>query len=143
MDILLIPIAYLIGSISFAVVVSKCMRLPDPHSYGSGNPGATNVLRTGNKLAAVLTLLGDALKGFLAVVLARMILGDDSLRSSLNSWILCGVVVAVFLGHLFPVFHASSFPELHRGAVMRRPDTRSLAGCCSLRRWDGRRQTAR
>jgi len=105
MDILLIPIAYLIGSVSFAVVVSKCMRLPDPHSYGSGNPGATNVLRTGNKRAAVLTLLGDALKGFVAVVLARMILGEESLSSSLNSWILCGVVVAVFLGHLFPIFH--------------------------------------
>jgi glycerol-3-phosphate acyltransferase PlsY len=105
MDILLIPLAYLIGSISFAVVVSKCMRLPDPHSYGSGNPGATNVLRTGNKRAAVLTLLGDALKGFVAVVLARMILGQDALTSSLNSWILCGVVVAVFLGHLFPIFH--------------------------------------
>ena len=105
MDILLIPLAYLIGSISFAVVVSKCMRLPDPHSYGSGNPGATNVLRTGNKRAAVLTLLGDALKGFVAVVLARMILGEGSLTSSLNSWISCGVVVAVFLGHLFPIFH--------------------------------------
>ena len=105
MDIFLIPLAYLIGSISFAVVVSKCMRLPDPHSYGSGNPGATNVLRTGNKRAAVLTLLGDALKGFVAVVLARMILGEGSLSSSLNSWILCGVVVAVFLGHLFPIFH--------------------------------------
>jgi len=105
MDILLIPLAYLIGSISFAVVVSKCMRLPDPHSYGSGNPGATNVLRTGNKRAAVLTLLGDALKGFVAVVLTRMILGEGSLSSSLNSWILCGVVVAVFLGHLFPIFH--------------------------------------
>jgi len=105
MDTLLIPIAYLIGSVSFAVVVSKCMRLPDPHSYGSGNPGATNVLRTGNKRAAVLTLLGDALKGFVAVVLARMILGEESLSSSLNSWILCGVVVAVFLGHLFPIFH--------------------------------------
>ena len=105
MDILLIPIAYLIGSVSFAVVVSKCMRLPDPHSYGSGNPGATNVLRTGNKRAAVLTLLGDALKGFVAVVLARMILGEESLSSSLNSWILCGVVIAVFLGHLFPLFH--------------------------------------
>ena len=105
MAILLIPIAYLIGSVSFAVVVSKCMRLPDPHSYGSGNPGATNVLRTGNKRAAVLTLLGDALKGFVAVVLARMILGEESLSSSLNSWILCGVVVAVFLGHLFPIFH--------------------------------------
>ena len=102
---LLIPLAYLIGSISFAVVVSKCMQLPDPHSYGSGNPGATNVLRTGNKLAAVLTLLGDALKGFVAVVLARILLGDESLSSTLGSWVLCGVVIAVFLGHLFPIFH--------------------------------------
>jgi glycerol-3-phosphate acyltransferase PlsY len=105
LDLLLIPIAYLIGSISFAVVVSKCMRLPDPHSYGSGNPGATNVLRTGNKLAAVLTLIGDALKGYFAVMLARVLLGDESLTSTLNSWLLCGVVVAVFLGHLFPIFH--------------------------------------
>ena len=104
-DLLLIPIGYLIGSVSFAVVVSKCMCLPDPHTYGSGNPGATNVLRTGNKLAAALTFLGDALKGFIAVVLARMILGSDSLTSTLNSWILCGVVIAVFLGHLFPLFH--------------------------------------
>ena len=85
-DLLLIPIAYLIGSISFAVVVSKCMRLPDPHSYGSGNPGATNVLRTGNKLAAILTLLGDALKGFCAVMLARIRLGEESLTTTLSSW---------------------------------------------------------
>ena len=105
LDLLLIPIAYLIGSISFAVVVSKCMRLPDPHSYGSGNPGATNVLRTGNKLAAILTLIGDALKGYFAVMLARILLGDESLTSTLNSWLLCGVVIAVFLGHLFPIFH--------------------------------------
>ncbi len=105
LDLLLIPVAYLIGSISFAVVVSKCMRLPDPHSYGSGNPGATNVLRTGNKLAAVLTLIGDALKGYLAVMLARVLLGEESLTSTLSSWLLCGVVVAVFLGHLFPIFH--------------------------------------
>ncbi|MFZ3039770.1 MAG: glycerol-3-phosphate 1-O-acyltransferase PlsY [Polynucleobacter sp.] len=104
-DLLLIPFAYLIGSISFAVVVSKCMRLPDPHSYGSGNPGATNVLRTGNKLAAVLTLTGDALKGFFAVMLARILLGDESLTSTLSSWLLCVVVIAVFLGHLFPIFH--------------------------------------
>ena len=103
--LLLIPIAYLIGSVSFAVVVSKCMRLPDPHSYGSGNPGATNVLRTGNKLAAVLTLIGDALKGYIAVMLARILLGDQSLTSTLGSWVLCGVVIAVFLGHLFPIFH--------------------------------------
>ena len=105
LDILLIPLAYLIGSISFAVVVSKCMSLPDPHSYGSGNPGATNVLRTGNKLAAALTFLGDALKGYFAVMLARVLLGDQSLTASLSSWVLCGVVLAVFLGHLFPVFH--------------------------------------
>ena len=105
LDILLIPLAYLIGSISFAVVVSKCMNLPDPHSYGSGNPGATNVLRTGNKLAAALTFLGDALKGYFAVMLARVLLGDQSLTASLSSWVLCGVVLAVFLGHLFPVFH--------------------------------------
>jgi acyl phosphate:glycerol-3-phosphate acyltransferase len=103
--LLLIPIAYLIGSISFAVVVSKCMRLPDPHTYGSGNPGATNVLRTGNKLAAVLTLIGDALKGYIAVMLARVLLGDESLTSTLGSWVLSGVVIAVFLGHLFPIFH--------------------------------------
>ena len=106
LDFLLIPIAYLIGSISFAVVVSKCMNLPDPHSYGSGNPGATNVLRTGNKLAAALTFLGDALKGYFAVMLARVLLGDQSLTSTLGSWVLCGVVVAVFLGHLFPIFHS-------------------------------------
>jgi len=105
LDLLLIPAAYLIGSISFAVVVSKCMNLPNPHSYGSGNPGATNVLRTGNKKAAVLTLIGDALKGFLAVMVARAILGDQSLTATLGSWVLCGVVVAVFLGHVFPLFH--------------------------------------
>lgn len=104
-NVLLIPIAYLIGSISFAVVVSKCMRLPDPHTYGSGNPGATNVLRTGNKLAAALTFIGDALKGYFAVMLARIILGDQSLTSTMSSWVLCGVVIAVFLGHLFPIFH--------------------------------------
>ena len=102
---LLIPIAYVIGSISFAVIVSKSMGLPDPCSYGSGNPGATNVLRTGNKQAAVLTLIGDGAKGFVAVLLARLILGDASLTQTLNSWVLCGVVLAVFLGHLFPIFH--------------------------------------
>ena len=102
---LLIPLAYLIGSISFAVVVSKCMRLPDPYSYGSGNPGATNVLRTGNKRAAVLTLLGDALKGFLAVILARLVLGEVMVTQGAAAWIFCGVVIAVFLGHLYPLFH--------------------------------------
>ena len=99
-QILVVIGAYLIGSISFAVVVSKCMRLPDPHSYGSGNPGATNVLRTGNKLAAVFTLLGDAGKGYFAFVLAKALIGID-----LDSWVLPLVATAAFVGHLFPVFH--------------------------------------
>lgn len=92
--------AYLIGSVSFAVLVSKVMRLPDPHSYGSGNPGATNVLRTGNKLAAILTLIGDAAKGYVAVVLARVLIGVE-----IDSWVLPAVAAAAFVGHLFPVFH--------------------------------------
>jgi len=93
--------AYLIGSVSFAVVVSKLYGLPDPHSYGSGNPGATNVLRTGNKSAAVLTLAGDGIKGWLAVWLAAKLgtsWGDASLATA-------GAALAVFLGHLFPIFH--------------------------------------
>jgi len=93
--------AYLIGSVSFAVVASKLYGLPDPHSYGSGNPGATNVLRTGNKSAAVLTLAGDAVKGWLAVWLAAKLgatWGDASLATA-------GAALAVFLGHLFPIFH--------------------------------------
>jgi glycerol-3-phosphate acyltransferase PlsY len=97
--------AYLLGSLSFAVIISRVMGLSDPRSYGSKNPGATNVLRTGNKLAAALTFLGDALKGYFAVMLARILLGDQSLTSTLSSWVLCGVVIAVFLGHLFPIFH--------------------------------------
>lgn len=99
-NFLLILASYFIGSVSFAVVVSKAMRLPDPHSYGSGNPGATNVLRTGNKFAAVLTLVGDALKGYLAIFLARALIGVD-----VDSWVLPTVAVAAFLGHLFPAFH--------------------------------------
>ena len=94
-ELFLIPLAYLIGSISFAVVVSKCMRLPDPYSYGSGNPGATNVLRTGNKLAAVLTLMGDALKGFFAVMDAAPVYFSfvveqmfDELRSQMTARII-------------------------------------------------------
>ena len=100
---LLILGAYLLGSISFAVVVSKCMALPDPYTYGSKNPGATNVLRTGNKKAAFFTLLGDALKGWLAVVIARMVMSAAPADS--QEWVLCAVIIAVFLGHLFPLFH--------------------------------------
>ena len=92
--------AYLVGSFSFAVVVSRVMGLADPRTYGSKNPGATNVLRTGNKAAAILTLLGDAAKGWFAVWLAvrfgpRFGIGDLGVAA---------VAVAVFLGHLFPVF---------------------------------------
>ena len=99
----LIPLAYLLGSVSFAVVVSKAMGLPDPYTHGSKNPGATNVLRTGNKLAAVLTLLGDAAKGWLAVTIARAVLGDPI--SSDNNLMLGLVAIAVFLGHLYPIFY--------------------------------------
>jgi len=102
-NFLLILGAYLLGSISFAVVVSKCMALPDPYTYGSKNPGATNVLRTGNKKAALFTLLGDALKGWLAVAIARMVLGTET--SGSLEWVLSAVIIAVFLGHLFPLFH--------------------------------------
>jgi len=100
-SLLFVVAAYLIGSVSFAVVVSKLFALPDPHSYGSGNPGATNVLRTGNKAAAALTLVGDGVKGWLAVFLARQFAGD----AGVEPWVLAAVALAVFLGHLFPVFH--------------------------------------
>lgn len=92
-------VAYLIGSIPFAIVSSRVFRLADPRSYGSGNPGATNVLRSGNKKAAILTLLGDAFKGWLAVWLAA----HFAPPAGAASWIapLCGL--AAFIGHLFPV----------------------------------------
>lgn len=93
---ILVLAAYLLGSLSFAVIVSKLMRLPDPRSFGSGNPGATNMLRTGRKSAAVLTLLGDALKGWVAVA------GAQALGADAHTVLL--VALAVFVGHLFPVF---------------------------------------
>jgi acyl phosphate:glycerol-3-phosphate acyltransferase len=99
--LLLIIGAYLIGSVSFAVIVSRAFGLPDPHAYGSGNPGATNVLRTGHRAAALLTLLGDGLKGFVAVFaamrLAPMLGAAD--------WTAAAAALAVFVGHLYPVFH--------------------------------------
>jgi len=95
-----IVIAYLIGSLSFAVIVSKAFGLPDPHSYGSGNPGATNVLRTGNKVAALLTLAGDALKGWVAVLLAQRL----AWRYGVDDAGVAAVAAAAFVGHLFPVF---------------------------------------
>ena len=92
--------AYLIGSLSFAVIVSRVMGLNDPRTYGSGNPGATNVLRSGSKAAAAVTLLLDALKGLVPVLLVKLFgehfgLGDSTLAL---------VALAAFLGHLYPVF---------------------------------------
>ena len=92
--------AYLIGSLSFAVIVSRFMGLNDPRSYGSKNPGATNVLRSGNKLAAVATLLLDAIKGWLPMALVQW----QGAAYGLGDGALAAVGLAAFLGHLFPVF---------------------------------------
>ncbi|HZV98815.1 MAG TPA: glycerol-3-phosphate 1-O-acyltransferase PlsY [Methylophilaceae bacterium] len=89
--------AYLLGSISFGIIVSKAFGLPDPRTVGSGNPGATNVLRSGKKAAAILTLLGDAAKGWIVVWLA--------LRYQLPVWLISVLAVTVFLGHLYPVYY--------------------------------------
>jgi len=93
---LAIVAAYLLGSVPFAMIASKIFGLADPRSYGSGNPGATNVLRSGNKKAALFTLLGDALKGWLAVFLAQ--------HYGLSETVTGFVALAVFFGHLYPVF---------------------------------------
>ncbi len=93
---LLVPAAYLIGSISSAIIVCRLMRLPDPRGQGSGNPGATNVVRIGGKKAGAITLAGDALKGLIPVLIAQLL--------DVNSLLLSLVVVAAFIGHLYPVF---------------------------------------
>lgn len=95
-----ILLAYLIGSLSFAVIVSRAFGLPDPHTYGSGNPGATNVLRTGRKAAAALTLLGDGAKGWVAVFLAQQLGPEYAVDASG----IAGVALAVFVGHLYPLY---------------------------------------
>lgn len=92
--------AYLLGSLAFAVLVSRAMGLPDPRGFGSGNPGATNVLRSGSKKAAVATLLLDAFKGWLPVWLAAAAVQAGQLAA----WAPALVALAVFLGHLYPVF---------------------------------------
>ena len=100
--VLLVPVvwvlvAYLLGSVSFGILVSKVFGLADPRTVGSGNPGATNVLRSGKKLAALFTLLGDAFKGWLPVWLA--------LQSNIEIWTISLVGLAVFLGHLYPIYY--------------------------------------
>ena len=96
----LIILCYLIGSLSFAVMVSRACGLPDPRTYGSGNPGATNVMRSGKKIAAALTLLGDGAKGWVAVLLAQML----APLWGVNEMGVALAALAAFLGHLFPVF---------------------------------------
>ena len=100
LNALFVIAAYLLGSLSFAVIVSRRMGLADPRGYGSGNPGATNMLRSGRKSAAALTLLGDALKGWVAVWMARYFGPQLGLHETLAAW--CGL--AAFIGHVFPVF---------------------------------------
>ncbi|MDD5330035.1 MAG: glycerol-3-phosphate 1-O-acyltransferase PlsY [Sulfuricella sp.] len=99
-SVIFILAAYLIGSVSFAVLTSKAFGLPDPRTFGSKNPGATNVLRTGKKLAAALTLLGDGAKGWLAVFLALRL----APAYGLDETAVAAAAVAVFLGHVYPVF---------------------------------------
>ncbi len=88
--------AYLLGSVPFAMISSRVFGLADPRTYGSGNPGATNVLRSGNKKAALMTLIGDALKGAVAVIVAQ--------QMGLSDTLIALVALAVFLGHLYPIF---------------------------------------
>lgn len=95
-DLLLIAGAYLLGSVSSAIIVCRIIGLPDPREQGSKNPGATNVLRIGGKKAAAITLIGDGLKGFLPVLAINLLQRDD--------WVLAAVALAAFLGHLYPVF---------------------------------------
>ena len=99
-DAVFILTAYLIGSLSFAVIVSRLMGLPSPHEYGSGNPGATNVLRSGNKLAALLTLVGDCLKGWFAVFMVK----HYAWQFGVGDLGIALVALAVFIGHLFPLY---------------------------------------
>ena len=93
-----IILAYFIGSISFGILLSKIFKIQDPRSFGSRNPGATNVMRSGKKLAALLTLLGDMLKGTIVVLIAKLYL-------NLNYDQVVLIAAAVFIGHLFPVYH--------------------------------------
>ncbi|NTV95422.1 MAG: glycerol-3-phosphate 1-O-acyltransferase PlsY [Thiobacillus sp.] len=99
-SILTVSVAYLIGSLSFAVILSKVFGMADPRSYGSGNPGATNVLRSGRKAVAALTLLGDALKGVVAVLLAKWATAAYGQADFVPA--LAGL--AALLGHMWPVF---------------------------------------
>ncbi len=96
MNLFLIALGYLLGSLSSAIIICRLLGLPDPRSQGSGNPGATNVLRIGGRKAAAATLLGDMLKGLIPVLIAKLLGADLAVQA--------GVAVAAFLGHLYPLF---------------------------------------
>ena len=98
-------ISYLIGSVSFAVLISRAFKLPSPYAHGSGNPGATNVLRTGNRVAALLTLIGDAFKGAAAIIGCRLLYDEFGLNPEESELLLAISLVGVFLGHVYPIFH--------------------------------------
>ena len=98
-------VSYLIGSVSFAVLISRAFKLPSPYAHGSGNPGATNVLRTGNRVAALLTLIGDALKGAAAIIGSRLCFDEFGLTAEESELLLAISLVGVFLGHIYPIFH--------------------------------------
>lgn len=97
---IMVVFAYLMGSLSFAIIISKMLKMDDPRSYGSKNAGATNVMRSGNKKAAALTLLGDLIKGFIVVMIARYIFRN--LDDAASYVAICGVFAVV--GHIYPVF---------------------------------------
>jgi acyl-phosphate glycerol-3-phosphate acyltransferase len=96
LDVVLTGGGYLVGSIATAILVARALGLGDPRLSGSGNPGATNILRIGGRKAALLTLLGDLIKGVVPIVIARLL--------GLEDWALAAVALATFLGHLYPVF---------------------------------------
>ncbi len=98
-------ISYLIGSVSFAVLISRAFKLPSPYAHGSGNPGATNVLRTGNRVAALLTLIGDALKGAAVIIGSRLCFEEFGLNPEESELLLAISLIGVFLGHIYPIFH--------------------------------------
>ncbi len=98
-------ISYLIGSVSFAVLISRAFKLPSPYAHGSGNPGATNVLRTGNRVAALLTLIGDALKGAAVIIGSRLCFEEFGFNAEESELLLAISLVGVFLGHIYPIFH--------------------------------------
>jgi len=95
-NLLMIVAGYLLGSLSSAIIICRLLGLPDPRGQGSGNPGATNVLRIGGKKAAAATLIGDMLKGLIPVLIAKLLGADLAIQAA--------VAVAAFLGHLYPVF---------------------------------------